>query len=266
MHLARAWVALERQDLARAQRSLDRASRLPETRDDELMSSVSALLRARLSRDRGNSVGARCILGKPDLRVGWLRGYVDAEAAGVGLPASAAEPPRPEHAEPQAQESRYRQHAVTASQRVQELLERAHIQLAGGDVRGGRSEVAKALSLAQSERIRRPFAHLPAEIRAMIRDDHALRSHASWLRPERTVSSGRRIPPTSDSASILERLSERELEVLRHLSALRTTEEIAAELFISVNTVKTHVRKILEKLAVSRRNDAVRRAWELNLV
>ena len=61
-------------------------------------------------------------------------------------------------------------------------------------------------------------------------------------------------------------LSERELEVLRHLSALLTTEEIAAEMFISVNTVRTHVRRILEKLAVSRRNEAVLRGRELGLV
>ncbi|MGH8834299.1 MAG: LuxR C-terminal-related transcriptional regulator, partial [Actinomycetes bacterium] len=269
MHLAHAWVALERQDLARAQRSLDRAGRLLETRDDTrddaLMSSVSALLRARL-RDRGDSAGARCILENPDLPVGWLRGHIDAEAAGVGLLASVAELQPRQQAEPRSQESRHRQRAVTASQRVQELLEHAQIQWSGGDVRGGRSEVAKALSLAQREQIRRPFAHMPAEIQAMIRNDHALRSHASWLRPEPTASSSRRLPPANDSAPILEHLSARELEVLRHLSALRSTEEIAAEMFISVNTVKTHVRKILGKLSVSKRNDAVRRAWELNLV
>lgn len=266
MHLARAWVALERQDLEGAQRSLDRASRVRETRDDALMSSVSALLRAGLLRDRGDSDGARRILANPHPPVGWLRGYVDAEAAGVGLLASVAELQPREQAQSHLQESRHRQHVVTASQRVQELLERAQIQWIGGDVRSGRAEVAKALALAQRERIRRPFAHLPATIQVMIRSDDALRSHLGWLRPGQTASSSRQTPPASDPAPILEHLSERELEVLRHLSALLSTEEIAAEMFISVNTVKTHVRKILGKLDVSKRNDAVRRAWELNLV
>ena len=72
--------------------------------------------------------------------------------------------------------------------------------------------------------------------------------------------------PTQGAARVGSNLSVRELEVLRLLSALLTTEEIAAELFISVNTVRTHVRRIFEKLGVSRRNDAVRRARELKLV
>src|SRR5262245_19142579 len=265
MHLARAWAELERQDLARAQRSLDRASRLQETRDDALMRSMSALLRARLMRDRGDSVGARGILENSDLPVGWLREYTDAEAAGVGLLA-VDELPAGGQVEPQGRVSTSQPRVATSSQRVQKLLERAQVQWQGGDVRGGMSEVAKALSLAQRERIRRPFAHLPAEIRAVIRDDHALRSQSSWLRPELTGSASRQLPQESDPAPILDHLSERELEVLRHLSALRSTEEIAAEMFISVNTVKTHVRKILGKLSVTKRNDAVRRAWELNLV
>ena len=61
-------------------------------------------------------------------------------------------------------------------------------------------------------------------------------------------------------------LSAKELEVLEHLADLLTTEEIASAMFISVNTVKTHVRSILRKLAVSRRHQAVRRARELGLV
>jgi LuxR family maltose regulon positive regulatory protein len=44
------------------------------------------------------------------------------------------------------------------------------------------------------------------------------------------------------------------------------TEEIADAMYLSVNTVKTHVRSILRKLAVSRRNEAVRRARELGIV
>jgi LuxR family maltose regulon positive regulatory protein len=263
-HLAQAWVALERQDLARAQRSLDRAGRLDETCDDTLMSSLSSLLRARLMRDRGDTVGARCILGNPDRQIGWLRRYVDAEAAGVGLLASVAELEPHHRAGRRPDGSRHRLPVQTRSQRVQELLERAQTQCVAGDVRAGRSEVAKALSLAQRERIRRPFAHVPAPIRAMIRNDRDLRSQAGWLRPEQTAT--RHTAAATDPAPILEDLSQRELEVLRHLSALLTTEEIAAEMFISVNTVKTHVRKILGKLSVSRRNDAVRRAWELNLV
>jgi LuxR family maltose regulon positive regulatory protein len=69
-----------------------------------------------------------------------------------------------------------------------------------------------------------------------------------------------------DSELLIEQLTWRELEVLGHLAELLTTEEIAATMFISVNTVRTHVRNILRKLAVARRNDAVRRAWELGLL
>ncbi|WP_414673021.1 response regulator transcription factor [Kribbella sp.] len=45
-----------------------------------------------------------------------------------------------------------------------------------------------------------------------------------------------------------------------------TTEEIASTMYVSVNTVRSHVRSILRKLNASRRNEAVRRAWELGLL
>ena len=65
---------------------------------------------------------------------------------------------------------------------------------------------------------------------------------------------------------LVESLTEREREVLGHLSELLTTEEIAGVMFVSVNTVRTHVRNILRKLAASRRNEAVRRARELKIL
>ena len=42
--------------------------------------------------------------------------------------------------------------------------------------------------------------------------------------------------------------------------------EIAATMFISVNTVRTHIRSILRKLSATRRNQAVRRARELGVI
>ena len=45
-----------------------------------------------------------------------------------------------------------------------------------------------------------------------------------------------------------------------------STEEIAADLYVSVNTVKTHLKSVYRKLSVNRRNEAVRRARELDLL
>ena len=61
-------------------------------------------------------------------------------------------------------------------------------------------------------------------------------------------------------------LSAREQEVLHHLAAGETTSQIAAALFISENTVKTHVRRILKKLDVANRTEAVARAAVLGLI
>jgi LuxR family maltose regulon positive regulatory protein len=65
---------------------------------------------------------------------------------------------------------------------------------------------------------------------------------------------------------IYEPLTGKEREVLGHLAELLTTEEIAAVMFISINTVRTHIRNLLRKLAVARRNEAVRRARDLKLI
>jgi LuxR family transcriptional regulator, maltose regulon positive regulatory protein len=54
--------------------------------------------------------------------------------------------------------------------------------------------------------------------------------------------------------------------VLRYLDSDRSTTQIAVELYVSVNTVKSHLRSIYRKLGASRRGDAVRRARHLRLL
>jgi LuxR family transcriptional regulator, maltose regulon positive regulatory protein len=65
---------------------------------------------------------------------------------------------------------------------------------------------------------------------------------------------------------IPEPLTERELVILRYLPTHLATPEIAAELFVSVNTVKSHLRAIYRKLGVERRVEAVARAQHLGLL
>jgi LuxR family maltose regulon positive regulatory protein len=65
---------------------------------------------------------------------------------------------------------------------------------------------------------------------------------------------------------LLEPLSERERDVLRLLPTMLPNTEIAGELFVSVNTVKTHVKSIYRKLEVSSRREAVARARQVRLI
>ena len=74
--------------------------------------------------------------------------------------------------------------------------------------------------------------------------------------------SSARVPP----AELLEPLSAREGEVLHFLPTMMSNADIAAELYVSVNTVKTHVKSIYRKLEVTRRQDAVRRARQLHIL
>ncbi|MGF2076164.1 response regulator transcription factor, partial [Enterococcus casseliflavus] len=64
---------------------------------------------------------------------------------------------------------------------------------------------------------------------------------------------------------LIEPLSERELEVLRLLGTGLNGPEIARELVVSLNTMRTYTKNIYSKLGVNTRRAAVRRAEELDL-
>ena len=77
-------------------------------------------------------------------------------------------------------------------------------------------------------------------------------------------------PPTSNfqlpTANLIEPLSERELEVLRLLPTALSSTEMAETLFVSVNTVRSHLKGIYTKLNAHSRYEAIARAKELNLL
>ena len=72
--------------------------------------------------------------------------------------------------------------------------------------------------------------------------------------------------PSAPAPASDEGLSEREREVLRLLATELSGPEIARQLFVSVNTLRTHTKHIFTKLDVNTRRAAVRRAAELGLL
>ena len=71
--------------------------------------------------------------------------------------------------------------------------------------------------------------------------------------------------PAPAQRGLVEPLSERELHVLRLLRTDLSGPDIARELTVSLNTIRTHTKSIYAKLSVNNRRAAVRRADELDL-
>ena len=119
----------------------------------------------------------------------------------------------------------------------------------------------QALGLAEPERFARPFLDLGAPIAPLL--DRAVNSgvHRDWARYLRS-----KIQEPSSPERPLEPLSHREREVLELLARGLSNQEIASRLYISVNTVKTHVAKIYGKLGVNSRAKVVVRCQELRLL
>lgn len=92
---------------------------------------------------------------------------------------------------------------------------------------------------------------------------HATTMNASWR--ETVLSRALRVPMSTPTMSV-PLLSSAELRVLQFLPSHRSMAEISDEMFVSVNTVKTHVRSLYRKFQVGSRSEAVHRATELGLI
>jgi LuxR family maltose regulon positive regulatory protein len=165
--------------------------------------------------------------------------------------------------------------AAEADRRMGSVVEILVVQAlalqAQGNVSQALALVERALALAEPEGYVRIFVDEGEPMRSLIekqsRDqdkpflDYVDKLLAAFAQPMAIPQ-----PKTNDlQSTIIEPLSERELEVLRLLGTELSGPEIARELIVSLNTLRTHTKNIFNKLGVNNRRAAVRRAEKLNL-
>jgi LuxR family transcriptional regulator, maltose regulon positive regulatory protein len=152
---------------------------------------------------------------------------------------------------------------------LQARLVDARLSYTSGDRPRGRRSLMSALRLAEPEQLRMRFVLERSWIGPVLRREPELaRAHRHLLAPalRHDQPPAPRAGPEQTASLAAEPLSEREREVLRHVSQMLTTPEVATEMNISAHTVKTHLQNICRKLAVTRRGEAVRRARQLKLI
>ena len=302
--VALAWLNTERYDLPAARRHAQRAADWMPFAHDPTARVMLALVDSRVRHARSDVVGAIARIGAARVEVQvqsrWLHDLLRIEEAELnvanGQPMLAvqmveglSEPESPEGVLVLARArmatggtfespaSTLRSAAASLPTRVGGWLFEATCHLDSGDELRAGQALERSLRLAAPERLRRPFREASPQVRRLLRADPLLASEHRWLgastledahsasQPRRdTEPESGTVKPVSNP--LLEPLTEKEREVLGHLAALLTTDEIAGAMFVSVNTVRTHVRNILRKLGASRRNEAVRRARELGII
>jgi LuxR family maltose regulon positive regulatory protein len=143
---------------------------------------------------------------------------------------------------------------------------------AGDDTAKAMISLERALSLAEPGGFVRIFVDEGAPMARLlyqaldrgIAPDYTRRLLAAFpiVEPEKTAPSSTEVP----KSELIEPLSDRELEVLQLIADGLTNREIAARLFLSVNTVKVHSRNVYGKLGAHNRTEAVARAQALGIL
>ena len=136
---------------------------------------------------------------------------------------------------------------------------------ARGDVPAALVPLARALALAEPEGYVRLFLDEGAPMAALLESAAKRAIEPVYVRRLRSAF-GHGEAQTATRQPLVEPLSERELEVLRLLASDLGGPDIARELVVSLNTVRSHTKSIYAKLGVNSRREAVRRAAELDLL
>ena len=141
---------------------------------------------------------------------------------------------------------------------------RAHDAL--GDARAAQAAIENALDSAEPQALIFPFV-LSAALEILERQPRHATRHAALLTDILDILNGSSLGQRPHSgAAPIEELTESEVRVLRFLPSNLSAPEIAAELFLSTSTVKTHMRHIYDKLGVHKRTELVQRARDLGLL
>ncbi len=145
---------------------------------------------------------------------------------------------------------------------VEGSLLRALVDHAAGDDTAASQALERALEPAEHEPFRDAFLLNGLEVRELLELQAQSGTDHPALLEVLLDGVGQRAP----SATLLAPLTEREERILRYLPTMLSNAEIGAEVFVSLNTVKTHLRSIYRKLDASGRADAVDRARQLGLL
>jgi LuxR family maltose regulon positive regulatory protein len=150
---------------------------------------------------------------------------------------------------------------------VSALIQEAIARDALGDQDAAGRALERALDAAEPDRVLFPFLVHPAP---GLLERHARQhtNHAAliWQILDQPAGASKPSSPTAGSARLREPVSLSETRVLRYLPTNLRVPEIANQLTLSVNTVRTHIRHLYEKLGVHSRTEAVERSRALGLL
>jgi LuxR family maltose regulon positive regulatory protein len=156
-------------------------------------------------------------------------------------------------------------------QHLQALVLLALLQARTGDEVTAARTIAAAVDLAAPERYIQPFIQFGRPVGRLLRTIVRRTDQADFI--EEILSCAEAFWPVglqtvlpSRVENLDEQPTERELEVLRALDSHDSLPEISDSLFISVNTLKAHLRSLYRKLAVRSRREAVAKARSLGLL
>jgi LuxR family maltose regulon positive regulatory protein len=145
---------------------------------------------------------------------------------------------------------------------IHRLAMLACVQYEAGDAAQALSTLERVLQLAEPGGYIRVFVDRGKSMATLL-----CQAAARGLAPDyvSTLLEPFRAPPTP-VPELVEPLSDRELEIVHLIAAGLSNQEIADTLVVSINTVKTHIRRLYGKLSVSNRLQAMKRAQELHIL